>query len=68
MCGSGSVFRIWIRIQKAPEYRSNMDMDPDPQHCLCQGLYFQRITVDKTAECLTLPWSLFPEDNSGQDS
>ena len=29
MCGSGSVFLIRIRIQKAPEYGSNMD--PDPQ-------------------------------------
>ena len=27
MCGSG----IWIQIQEAPEYGSNMD--PDPQHC-----------------------------------
>ena len=32
MCGSGSVLRIRIRIQKAPEYGSNID--PDPQHCL----------------------------------
>ena len=32
MCGSGSVFRIRIRIQEAPEYGFNMD--PDPQHCL----------------------------------
>ena len=31
MCGSGSVFRIRIRIQKAPEYGSITD--PDPQHC-----------------------------------
>ena len=31
MCGSGSVFRIRIRIQQAPEYGSNTD--PDPQHC-----------------------------------
>ena len=33
MCGSGSgsVFRIRIRIQEAPEYGS--DTDPDPQHC-----------------------------------
>ena len=30
MCGSGSVFRIRIRIQEAPEYGSNTD--PDPQH------------------------------------
>ena len=31
MCGSGSVFGIFcIRIQKAPEYGSNTD--PDPQH------------------------------------
>ena len=30
MCGSGSVFRIRIRIQKAPEYGSNTDPDPDP--------------------------------------
>ena len=29
MCGSGSVFRIRFRIQKAPEYGSNTD--PDPQ-------------------------------------
>ena len=28
MCGSGSVFRIRIRIQKAPEYGSNTDPDP----------------------------------------
>ena len=32
MCGSGSVFRMRIRIQEAPEYGSNRD--PDPQHCL----------------------------------
>ena len=32
MCGSGSVLGIRIRIQKAPEYGSNTD--PDPQHCL----------------------------------
>ena len=31
MCGSGSVFRIRIRMQEAPEYGSNTD--PDPQHC-----------------------------------
>ena len=31
ICGSGSVFRIRIRIQEAPEYGSNTD--PDPQHC-----------------------------------
>ena len=30
MCGSGSVFRIRIQIQEAPEYGSNTD--PDPQH------------------------------------
>ena len=30
MCGSSSVFRIRIRIQKTPEYGSNTD--PDPQH------------------------------------
>ena len=32
MCGSGSVFRIRIRIQEAPEYGSNTDLGPDPQH------------------------------------
>ena len=31
MCGSGSVFRIRILIQKGPEYGSNTD--PDPKHC-----------------------------------
>ena len=38
MCGSGSEFgiRIWIQIQEAPEYGSNMD--PDPQHL--PKLYF----------------------------
>ena len=38
MCGSGSgsVFRIRIRIQKAPEYGS--DTDPDPQHCCTVSL------------------------------
>ena len=30
--GSGFVLGIRIRIQKAPEYRSNTD--PDPQHCI----------------------------------
>ena len=33
MCGSGSVFRIRIRIYKGPEYGSNLDPDLDPQHC-----------------------------------
>ena len=28
MCASGSVFGICIRIQKAPEYGSNKDSDP----------------------------------------
>ena len=32
MCGSGSVFQIRIRIHKAPEYGSNTDPVPDPQH------------------------------------
>ena len=32
MCGSGSVFRIRIQIQEAPEYGSNTD--PDLQHWL----------------------------------
>ena len=33
LCGSGSVFGIRIRIHKAPEYGSNTNADPDPQHC-----------------------------------
>ena len=33
MYGSGSVFRIRIRIYKAPEYGSNINPDPDPQQC-----------------------------------
>ena len=33
MFGSGSVFRLRIRIQEAPEYGSNTDPDPDLQHC-----------------------------------
>ena len=42
MCGSGSVFRIWIRIQEAPEYGSNMDPDlnPDTQHK--EGVMFKK--------------------------
>ena len=33
--GFGSVFgiQIRIRIHKAPEYGSNTNLDPDPQHC-----------------------------------
>ena len=38
MCGSGSVFRIRIRIQEAPEYGSNTD--PDPQHCYLPWDFF----------------------------
>ena len=30
VCVSGSVFRIQIQIQKAPEYGSNTGTDPDP--------------------------------------
>ena len=33
-CGSGSVLGIQIRIEKVPEYGSNTDADPDPQHCI----------------------------------
>ena len=28
----------WIQIHKAPEYGSNRDPDPDPQHCMMQLL------------------------------
>ena len=38
MCGSGSVFWIRIRSQKATEYGSNTD--PDPQHCFWHNLTF----------------------------
>ena len=34
LCGSGSVFGIRIRIHKVAEYGSNLDKDPDPQHCV----------------------------------
>ena len=46
MCESGSesVLGIRIRIHKAPEYESNTDPDPDPQHWL-QRYYEQGYQV-----------------------
>ena len=32
LCGSGSIFRIGIRIHKVTEYGSNVDPAPDPHH------------------------------------
>ena len=43
MCGSGSVFDIRIGIQKAPEYGSNTN--PDPQSWL--KLFWKSLTVIK---------------------
>ena len=45
MCGSGSVFRIRIWIQKAPEYGSNTDRDPDPQNCYQTSIIMSRSLI-----------------------
>ena len=39
MSGSGSVFRVRIRIQEAPEYGSNTDPYLDRQHWYIQHVY-----------------------------
>ena len=55
MCGSGSVFRIRIRIQEAPE--NGYNTDPEPQHLLkpCVS-HFQVRRRGRTCSCCVARW------------
>ena len=58
MCGSGSVFRIRIRIQKAPEYGSNHNCFSFPNlNCFQFPLFYSNNCHFSHLQVIRLPYS-----------